>query len=152
MKTLNDNRKVAFSVLGDIVESEGRKRIQIKSPDHYQQQVSRLPAGKKVALTIEEYIATKSQAQHNYYWALIGYLAEYSGHEPTELHDAIMRRKFGTKQIVVGDLKETVRRSISNAAKFPKGDMMELIEEVLELCNKLEIVVPSKEELGYLPS
>lgn len=149
---MKDNRKIAFSVLGDVVEAEGKKRIQIKSPEHYQQQVSRMPIGKKVALTIEEYTATKSQSQHRYYWALIGYLAEYSGHEPTELHDAIMRRKFGTKQIVVGDLKETVRKSISDAAKFPKGEMIELIEEVLELCRILGIHVPSKEELGYLPS
>lgn len=145
-----DNRKIVFSVLGDVVPDGKTHRIKIRSPEHYTQQVSGLPVGKKVAVTIEEYAATKSQAQHNYYWALLGYLAEYSGHEPTELHDAIMRRKFGVKQIVVGDLRETVRRSISNAAKFPKGDMVELIQEVLDLCDKLEIKIPTKEELGYV--
>lgn len=152
MATPKDNRKAAFSVLGEVVFTEGKKKIQIKNTEYYQLLVSRLAVGKKVALTVEEYVATKSQAQHNYYWALIGYLSDFSGHEPTELHDAIMRRKFGTKQIVVGDLVETVRKSISDAAKFPKGDMSELIEETLELCNKLGIVVPTKEELGYLPS
>ena len=147
-----DGRKEAFSVLADVVLVDGKKKVKMKSPDHYEQSVQRLPVGRKIAVTVEEYTPTKSQSQHNYYWALLGYLADYSGHEPAELHDAIMRRKFGTKQIVVGELKETVRKSISNAAKFPKGDMIELIEEVLELCRKLDIHVPTKEELGYLPS
>lgn len=143
---------MVFSVLGDIVEDGAKKRIKIRSPDHYTQQVSRLPVGKRVALTVEEYQPTKTDSQHKYYWALIGYLADYSGHEPAELHDAIMRRKFGTKQIVVGDLKEEVRKSIANAAKFPLGEMVELIEEVLALCSQLGIKIPTKEELGYLPS
>lgn len=150
MQKAKDNRKVAFSVLGEVVLSENKKRIQIKSPDHYQQQVAKLVAGSRVALTVEEYQPTKSQAQHNYYWALIGYLADYSGHEPTELHDAIMRQKFGTKQIVIGEVKQQVRRSIANIAKFPKAEMVELIEEVLDICRKQDVHVPTKEQLGYI--
>lgn len=151
MQKTKDNRKVAFSVLGEVVADNDKRRIKIKSPEHYTQQVSRLPLGKQVALTVEEYVATKSQAQHNYYWAILSYLADYSGYESTELHDAIMRRKFGTKQITVGNLKETVRKSISNVAKFPKHEMAELITEVLDLCSQLQINIPTKEELGYLP-
>lgn len=144
-------REVLLTVLGKIIWDGEKKRLEITSPPHFRQALQRLELG-EVALTIEKQKRARSQQQLAYHWVLLGYLSDYSGHTKEELHDAIMRQKFGVTEIQIGDIKQSVRKSVANSALFPKGDMMELIETDLELCSKLGIVVPTKEELGYLPS
>jgi len=145
-------RDALGTAIGTVELVDGKKRVKLRSPEHWQAIVSRLTVGGEYALTIEGLRKSRSQQQLRYYWALLGYLADYSGHEVTELHDAIMRQKFGVKQVVVGSVKETVRRSIADVARFPKEDMVELIDEVLRICQDCGVRVPSKEELGYLRS
>lgn len=150
MQKTKDNRKVAFSVLGEVVLSENKKRIQIKSPDHYQQQVAKLVAGSRVALTVEEYVATRSQQQLAYHFVLMGYIATDTGHSKEECHDAVMRAKFGTKRVKIGSVIQEVRKSIAERARLLKSDCVELIEYDLQLCAELGISVPDKQELGYI--
>lgn len=107
------------------------------------------PVGKPVAVTFTEHIATRSDQQLRYHFVLCGYIAEYTGHTKEEIHDCIMRIKFGTKVISLDGHSMHVRKSVAEGSKFPKGDMVELINYDLELCQKLEIVVPSAKELGY---
>lgn len=146
-----DNRKKVFTAIAYIVMDRGKKKLQLNSSAHWQMEINKLWPGKKYAITVEEYKPARSKEQLAYYWVLLGYLADYSGHTSEELHDAIMRRKFGTKKIKVGNLEEEVRKSIADTARFPKSDMVELISEALNLCSQLEIRVPTKQELGYLP-
>lgn len=150
MGTLNQKRKVVFTALAHVKIVEGVKKVVMQSPKHWMQQVSRLNVGKQYGVVIEEYKATRSREQLAYYWVLIGYIADHTGHTPEELHDAIVRQKFGTTLVEVAGIKQEVRKSIADSARFPKGEMVELITEVLEICQKLEIRVPTKEELGYI--
>ena len=150
MSKPKDNRKPVFTVLGSVVFDGGKKRIKFNSPEHYHNEVQRLVVGKTVGITVEEYKASRSAAQLAYHWVLLGYMARHTGHTAEELHDMVMRTKFGTKTVRVGSIEQEVRRSISDAARFPKGYMIELIEFDLQLCAELDIRVPSKEELGYL--
>ncbi len=142
-------RKIIFTALATI-EDGPRKRLKLKSADHWQHWINKLYPGKEYAVTVEEHAAGRSQSQLAYYWVLLGYIADETGHTPEELHDAIVRQKFGTKVIKVGAIEQSVRRSIADSARFPKSDMVELIQTVLELCTGLGIVVPTKQELGYI--
>ncbi len=151
-----DNRKSVFTAIG-IVEAVGsgdNKKLRLVSPAHWQHWVNKLIPGKKYAIAVEEYKSTRSEAQLHYHWVLMTYLADFSGGDVTkeEMHDAVMRAKFGTREIRIGSLVQTVRRSISDGARMPKYDAVELITFDLALCEELGIRVPTKEELGYLPS
>lgn len=137
-------------MLGQVKVIEGRKRFVPNSPPHLQVQIDSLPMGKPISLSFEEHKATRSQQQLAYHWVLIGYLARHTGYTTEEMHDAVMRLKFKTKKVVLGDRIVEVRRSISEASRMPAADAVELIDFDLNLCHKLGIVVPTKEELGYM--
>jgi hypothetical protein len=144
---------VEFVVIGTVVfdEETGRKRVAINSEPHLRASIQRLSVGDEVVVTYSTRKLSRSDGQLRYHWALMGYLADYTGHSAEEMHEFVMRSKFGTKRIAVGDQIEEVRRSIASGARMSWGDMMELIEYDLELLAGLGIVVPSREELGYAP-
>lgn len=143
-------RKEIFTVIGEIQLIDNRHRFVPKSPAFMAANVSRLPIGKKLSCTFYEDVPTRSEGQLAYHWVLMGYIAEHTGFTKDEVHEAVMIKKFGTKKIKLAGEVFVVRRSISNKARFPKPDMVELIMKDLEICNKLEIVVPTAEELGYV--
>ncbi len=143
-------RKELFVALGEIGLIDGKKKFIPKSPVYVRDQLSKLPEGKEVAMQISEFTSTRSTAQRAYHWVLMGYLAEYSGCSKEEMHDAVCRIKFGTREVTVGKIKTSVRRSISDAARMSTSDMIELITFDLELCAEMEIHVPTPEELGYI--
>lgn len=93
---------------------------------------------------------TRSDQQLRYYWVLVGLIAEYAGYTRDECHDALMRLKFGIKEVKIGSDIVQVRRSISNSARMTKTECIELIEFALEKCSELNINVPSAESLGYI--
>lgn len=142
-----------FSVQARISQGEttGRHLLPL-SPHHFRAQLNRLALGKVYTLTISETAYTRSSAQLAYHFALIGYIADYSGMTKDEAHDAVMRLCFGEKEVSIGSRRTFVRRSISDSAKMPTADAVRLIDFDLELCRELEIVVPTREQLGYLPA
>lgn len=144
------NDKKIFTVIGKVVLSENRKRLLPNSPEHLSACLNRLPVGKEISVTFSEKVPTRSEAQLAYHWVLLAYIADHCGYKSEDVHDAVMRAKFGTKHIKIGDLEQEVRRSISDSAKMTLSDCMELIDYDLELCRTLEIHVPTAEELGYI--
>lgn len=42
--------------------------------------------GKRVELTLAKYRASRSDRANRYLWAIYNYIAEWSGHEPEEIH------------------------------------------------------------------
>jgi len=157
-KTTTANKEL-FTVLGkfrDVVVN-GRKMTRFfpASEKYYLSMCSHSPKDKIINCTFSTKIPTRSNAQLRYYFVLLHYLADYSGYKSKgyteiDLHEATMIKKYGTKTIELDGEKIEVRRSVSNRAKFPKADMVEVIEYVLELCKKLEVKVPTMRELGYL--
>jgi hypothetical protein len=147
-------RKEIFTVAGQIesVKTEEGFTRHTFLPDsqrYMRDNLNRVPLKKRIWCTFFEEVAMRSQQQLAYHFVLMGYLADHCGTSKNEMHDAIMRAKFGTKKIKIGDLVIEVRKSLSNEAKMPKYDVVELIEFDLKLCGDLEIRVPSREELGY---
>lgn len=152
MSKVGSKLKELFTALGEVGIVQGRKRFCPNSVDYINDNISRLPVGRKLACTFYDKIPSRSQAQLAYHMILMKYLAEYSGTTREEMHDAVMRLKFGTKKVILMGLETHVRKSLSDAARFPKAEMVELIDYDLKLCAWANIKVPTREELGYLPN
>jgi len=136
-----------------IAQNEGKKVVELNSRKFYQHFLNtKTKVGDLGTLTISLKKPTRSEAQLRYYWVIVGLIADYCGYNSEELHDALMKLKFGTKKIKVGKDLVEVRKSISNGAKFKKMEMIELVDFALEKAQELDIHVPSRQELGYLPN
>lgn len=144
-------KKELFTVLGQILIVDGKKRFVPYSRHHLDVCIWRLAAEKKVTVTFYETKTMRSKDQLKYHFVLMGYLAQHTGYTREEMHDAIMRIKFGEKSIKLGVHTVKVRKSMSDGGDLSKSDVVELIEYDLELCADMDIRVPSKKELGYLP-
>jgi len=141
--------QVSFQFI--VQEVNGSKAIVLNSPLHYKQWInSKTKVGEKGTITLSFKKLPRSQSQLNYYWVLVGYLAEYTGFTDDEIHEALMKLKFGTKKVKIGSETVEVRKSISSNARFPLVDMIELIDFAREKCLDLDIHVPSAQELGYI--
>lgn len=152
MSKIGTTKKELFTALGQVKLVDGVKRFVPDSSDYVRDKFSRMEVGKKLSCTFFDKVPSRSQAQLAYHMILMGYLAEYSGCTREQMHDAVMRLKFGTKKISLMGMEVHVRKSVSDDARFPKYDMVELIDYDLELCKWAEIKVPTREELGYLPN
>lgn len=144
-------RKELFVVLGDAQLVDGKKRFVPTSKKYLDHGISKLPLGKTIELKFSVTQPTRSSSQLAYHWVLMGLLSEHTGFTKEELHDAVVRLKFGTKKVYLGKGRIIeVRKSVSDNAKMPLQQMSDLIEYDIELCKEMEIVIPTPEELGYM--
>lgn len=111
-----------------------------------------LPLRAKIRATYKEIKGEHSKPQHNYHFALCGLIATHTGYTVDDVHDAMMKQAFGTKKVTLLGKTTEARESLSAAAQLSVGKAVELVNKDLEVCAELGIVVPTKEELGYLPS
>jgi len=132
-------------------EKTGKKKMALNSMRYFQHFLdTKTKVGDKGSFEPKFEKPTRSAEQLRYYAVLVGLIADYTGYTWDETHEALMKLKWGTKKVVIdGEIVE-VRRSLSNKAKFPKGDMVEQIDFALEKCKKFEIHVPTMQELGYV--
>jgi len=151
MATSTTTRKEIFTALGQVHVVDGVKKLVLKSPTYYQSQLNHLPTDKTIAITLAENVASRSRQQLAYYFVLVGYIADHCGYTREECHDVLMRTKFGTKKLRFMGKDVEVRKSVSDAARLPTHEMVELINYAKECCDELAIYVPTQEELGYLP-
>jgi hypothetical protein len=142
------NKKI-FSCIGEFRDLDGRRKFVPDSAPYYVDRCSKMPLNKKFSCDFTTKIPTRSEAQLDYHWVLCNYISEHTGFTDREVHDFMMRKVFGTKIIKIGNYQTEVRESISDRAKLPKYMAVDLITADLELCQELEIVVPTPESLGY---
>lgn len=143
-------RKVMFSVLGEIKIVDGRKRFVPKSIGHLNACISRYPVNKKVTATFTEFRYMRSDAQLRYHWVLAKYISDHTGFTPEEVHDWAMRLVFGEKTVGICGRVTKVRKSMADEGDVMKNEAVELVEFDLNVCQDLEIVVPTAQELGYV--
>lgn len=145
-----------FTILGefrDVVDPKTgltETRFVPNSTKHFRTMSAKAPKNKLVAATFTQNVASRSRNQVAYHFVLLKYLADHTGYTVDELHDAIMRLVFGTKVVEINGRAVEVRKSLSNMANLPKYEAVELIEYDLELCEQLQVKVPTPEELGYI--
>lgn len=134
-----------------IVKKDGQKTIALSSRQYYQHFLNtKTKEGEIGVMELKMKKPTRSESQLRYYAVLIGLIADYTGNTWEEMHEAIMILRWGTKKVKLGNKTVEVRKSIANSAQFGKINMIETIEYALEKCFELEIVVPTKQELGYI--
>lgn len=143
------SQKEIFTAIGHVEMFENRHRFIPNSSKYLSDQLSHVPLHTEISCTFSEHVMTRSEAQLAYYWVIIGYLARHSGYRDKELHDGVMRILFGTKIIDIAGEKVEVRKSVSDSAHIPKYEMVRLIEYVLQASVKLNVRLPTQEELGY---
>lgn len=144
--------KELFSVIGKVALVEGKKRFIPNSTGHFNVSLARLFVGKKLTASFSAAGAIRSNTQLRYHWVLMGYLSDHTGYTKEELHDWVMRVKFGEKAITIQGITMKTRKSLSDTGKMPKHEAVELIDFDKKLCADLDIHIPTAEELGYLPS
>jgi hypothetical protein len=146
----SESEKELFSVVGSVREIDGKLTFVPKSGPYFRQMLRYCPKDKPVLATFSTKVPSRSRAQLAYHWVLVHLIADTMGESAEDVHDAIMREKFGEKEIRVGWFVKRVRKSVSDRAKMPKFDMSELIEFDLKICKFLGLVVPTPEQLGYI--
>lgn len=142
--------KEQFSIQGEFKDADGQRRFIPTSPEFYRQCCFKMPLNKQFCVRFTSKVGSRSSQQLKYYWVLLGLVSDYNGNTKEELHDFVMRAKFGTKTIKLGNITQEVRRSMADSAKMSASDCIELIAFVIEICNNLEIHIPTMEELGYI--
>jgi hypothetical protein len=140
-----------FAVLATVALVDERKRVQMKSPTYYQSRIDKLPIGTELHITFSKKVLTRSQTQLAYFFVLVNYIADYTGHTVNEMYPILIEEVWEPTEILYRGQMRKVRKSISDVAKMGKLEMGELIEHALATCSELEINVPSAESLGYLP-
>lgn len=135
----------------NVVNLNGVKSIQLFSRPYYQHWLNNNTKEGDIGtmqLTLKK--PSRSGAQLRYYAVIVGLIGENTGHTWEEVHESLMVLKFGTTKIKIGKDLVDVRKSVSDRARLPKGDMVELIEFALQKAAELEIKVPTRTELGYI--
>lgn len=103
--------------------------------------------GKKLLLQFKK--PKRSLNQLSYVHVLFEYIANETGNTKEETKVIEKRRHLTPKKVTAFDQEHLVLPSL---ATINKADMSEFIERVQADCAFLGIVIPTKEELGYLPS
>jgi len=150
MATSTRARRDMFTVLGKIALVDGKKKLALNSPGHYQCELNDLPEGKKVAITIASDESARSRGQLAYFMVLAGYIARQTGYTTKEVYPLLIEDVFEPEERKWRGKLRKIRRSVSELAKMPTADMSLLIDHAREVCDELEIHVPTAEELGYI--
>lgn len=133
-----------------IVKVDGKKKLELLSRDYYQHFINTKTKENEIGsmfLTFKK--PTRSEQQLRYYFVIVGLMANELGYTSEEMHEWLMIMCFGTKKVTVGGVTKEVRKSISDKARMTISECIDLIDFTLEKCAELNIVVPTKESLGY---
>lgn len=91
--------------------------------------LSRLDIAKDWVITIEPFRKKRSLNANARLWALHGLAAEVTGYAVEELHELMLKRHFGTKEVEVGGVVmefPAKRSSVRNVKEF--AEFMESVE------------------------
>lgn len=161
MSKIGTQKKIDFEIVGEFKPSKRinangveifQKKFVPDSSEHYNQQANKAIIRTKYWVTFSKKQPTRSSQQLKYHMVLMGYLSDYTGHTKNEMHEIIMQKKFGLKELKYEGGVYKIRKSVSDKAKFPKDKMTELIDYDKKECTKHGIRVPTAEELGYIPN
>lgn len=127
-----------------------KKRFVAHSPVYLNQKIASLPLDKEIELKFSVHKASRTRSQLAYHWVLMGLISVHTGYTEAEMHDWVVRAKFGTKKIRLGELTMEVRRSISDVGAMTNQEASDLIDFDMRLCQSIDIHIPTMSELGYM--
>jgi hypothetical protein len=91
------------------------------------QWLSRIPVDEVMELTLKAYKPTRSQQQSRRYWFLVDKIAEYTGHDPADLHEMLKVRFLGTEERELNGEKIT---TVKSSAKLRVNEFKDYSDRV----------------------
>lgn len=91
--------------------------------------VGRLPVDETLELIVRPYVPQRTSRQNARLWSLHAKVSEVTGHSVSELHELMLIRHFGHKEIDLGGHRMIVplkRSSMRNKKEF--GEFMDAVE------------------------
>lgn len=151
MKKRTPIDEVILGEIKKVLDPDGiaRKHFVPRSRNHLIAVYDRLPIGKEIGMIPVEEVNLRSRSQLAYHRVLVRYIAHDQGLTEDDVHDAMMKEAFGTRQYTLNGKEYEGRYSMSDTGGLKVLQVIDLITKDLETCNFLGIIVPTKKELGY---
>lgn len=152
MKKRTPIDEVIMGTIRPIKDPDGivRKHFVPRSRAHFLSVCNRYPEDKEIGMIPVEEVNVRSRGQLAYHRVLIRYIANEQVMSEDDVHDALMKEVFGIREYTFMGKTHQGRYSLSDAGGLRTSQVIDLIEKDLETCAFLGIVVPTKEELGYI--
>jgi hypothetical protein len=152
-RRLKKQEPIIWGEIKEVKDPDGfvRKHFFPLSLGHMNAILSRFSIGKKIGIQMITDELSFSDSQRAYHFVLLGYIAHHTGNTVDDEHHDSMVEMFGIRTFTnyKGEKREG-RYSISNASELTLDDISRLIERDVRVCNFLELVIPTKKELGYI--
>lgn len=101
-----------------------------------------------VEVIVKPFKKGRSKAQNNYYWMILGIIADETGNDPNNLHEVFKRNLLGYAEVVkLGRLTEKITRSTTQLDVIEFRDYVESIRSFV--ASELGIQTPDPLEFGY---
>lgn len=99
-------------------------------PAHVHETRARLQRwkGKKVFVQVKRFRARRSLTANAYYWVVVNFIAQWSGHEPDEIHEAMKLKFLPERQLVTPHGEEL--RTPGSSAGLDTFDFAEYVSKV----------------------
>lgn len=98
--------------------------------------------------TIEPYKKRRSLSANRYLWVIYELIAEHTGHSAEEIHEAMKHEHLPRKWVTIKGRDIQIPVSTTELDTF---DFSIYVEKVMAEATCLGIVIPTREEVGYLP-
>lgn len=102
--------------------------------------------GKRVIMSLKREQAGRTMSQNKYYWGVVlAMLADWSGHEPEELHEHFKRAFLGVelRELPTGQMLEMANSTRTlTVQQFTK-----YVEDVAKWAGEQGVYIPSSEEV-----
>lgn len=128
------------------VEEQGKKRLKMHSPAYFATLINKLPAGKKVWVTVDDRAPRRSEQQHRLYFAYLTYIADETGNEVEDLHEYFKAKYLALPQSVLtlkGESKPMIK--YASTTGLTKAQFSEYLRRI-----ELETGVPIPDTEAYL--
>lgn len=102
--------------------------------------------GEDIVLEFRQFEKIRSLNQLNYYWAIMGFLANQTGHTKDELH-LLFKRKFLKKIVEVDGQKYEFIPSLSNISMHKLWDYT---EDIRYYMNQKGVYIPEPQEMSMI--
>ena len=111
----------------------------------FSHELSKIKAGTEVAVNIKIRKPKRTEQQNRYYWLYLSLIAQETGHDEDELHEAFKRKflKKGRKQVMGEDVVTTASTTSLSVSGF--------IDYILNIEKLTGILAPDTKEFGLAP-
>lgn len=135
-------KKTSQAFAGVIEKVDGKKKLKLNSPIHFQAQVELFDAGTKVTMWLDEHKLKRSDAQNRFYWLYLNLIEQETGNSAEDMHN-LFRGLFLSKGIT--EMFGHKVRSVDSTTKLNKSEFTEYLFKIEE---KTGVSIPDTSEFN----